>query len=84
MLVIAPHLVHLDKVESMSNIATHDWAEGDLFKGGEVSLYRRFKEMTPTGVYGDATLASKEKGEAITKVVSDRLEIILTEFKKGV
>jgi len=81
MLVIAPQLVHLDKVEPMANEATHEWAEGDLIKGARVSLYRRFKEMTSNGVYGDPTLATAEKGERITKCVVDDLEKIVIEFK---
>ena len=82
MLIIAPNLVYLEKVEPMANIPTHEWAEGDLIKGGQVSLYRRFKEMTPTGVYGDATLASKEKGNQITRCVVDGLTKILKEYKQ--
>jgi len=83
MLVIAPKLVHLDKLKPMANIPTHNWAEADLMRGAEVSFYRRFKEITPNGVMGDATLASKEKGDLITKFVTDRLTQILSDFKKG-
>lgn len=83
MLIIAPHLVHLDKVEAMANTATHEWAEGDLIKGAPVSLYRRFSEMTPNGVYGDPTLATSVKGERITKCIVDHLEKIVIEFKNG-
>lgn len=82
MLIIAPHLVHLDKIEPMANIPTHEWADADLIRGADVSLYRRFKEMTPNGVLGDATLASAEKGNRITKSVLDKLEKIVLDFQK--
>lgn len=84
MLIIAPDLVHLDQIEPMANTSTYQWAEGDLIKGAPVSLYRRFNEMTPNGVFGDPTLASKDKGERITKCVVDDLEKIVCEFKKGI
>jgi len=83
MLVIAPDLVQMDKVEPMANVKTHDWAEGDLIRGARISLYRRFKEMTPNGVLGDAGLATVEKGERITTAVLDDLEGIIKDLKEN-
>lgn len=80
MLVIAPHLVHLDKIGPKTNVPTVDWAEGDLLAGPKVGLYRRMKAMTPSGVYGDANFATIEKGEKISTIVVDALQSIVQDF----
>lgn len=78
MLLIAPGLVHRDKISDRANTATFPWAEGDMLSGPSAFLYRSMKEMTPTGVFGEAGAASRAKGERITKVVVQALrEIIL-------
>ena len=82
MLHIAPELVQLDKIPPKSNVPTFGWAEGDLLSAGNVSLYRTMKAMTPTGVFGDASAGTREKGEAITKVVTGALKEIVMDLKK--
>ncbi|WP_190809707.1 creatininase family protein [Flagellimonas sp. S3867] len=80
LLLIAPHLVHLDKLEKGKHSSTFSWAIGDMLKGPKVSLYRSIKKMTSNGVYGDPTHASKEKGERITKIVVGKLEEIVVDL----
>ncbi len=80
MLLIAPELVHLDQIKPKSNIPTFDWAEGDMLYGADASLYRTMKEMTGEGVFGDASHASKEKGQQITKVVVNKLLKMITDL----
>jgi len=48
----------LDKV----NVADFAWAEEDLLRTSRVSLYRSMKQITPNGVWGDATHATGRKG----------------------
>ena len=38
------------------------------------------KKMTPNGTYGDPTMASREKGEAITAAVMPALEQLLDDL----
>lgn len=82
MMVIAPHLVHEDKIEAGGNQPTYEWAEGDLLRGSKASLYRSFKEMTTNGAYGDARAASAEKGERIAKVVIEALRGLIADLRK--
>lgn len=77
MLLIAPELVDLSKTKPKANVPTFEWAEGDMLVGPRASLYRSMKEMTPTGVYGEAGAGNKEKGEQITKVVVAALRKII-------
>lgn len=80
MLLIAPHLVQLDQVQPKANVPTLPWAEGDLLTGPKVGLYRRMKEMTPIGVYGEPAAGSREKGEKITAIVTPALQQIIEDL----
>ncbi len=53
MMLIAPELVHHDKIEGKKNQASFEWANGDMLRGPKASLYRSMKAMTPIGVFGD-------------------------------
>ena len=80
MLQIAPHLVHLDQVKAKENKATFDWAEGDMIYGSQASYFRTMKQMTPGGVFGDPSFASKEKGEEISKIILGKLKTIVSDL----
>lgn len=80
MLQIAPELVHLDKVKPKENQPTFDWAEGDMIYGSQASFFRSMKQMTPGGVYGDPSFASKAKGEKISKLILEKLKIIVSSL----
>ena len=84
MLHIAPDLVQLDKIAVKSNVPTFRWAEGDLLRAGNVSLYRTMKAMTPNGVFGDPSAGTMEKGVAITRVVVKALREIIMDLKESV
>lgn len=73
MMHLAPHLVRNDKITAKANRPTYPWAEGDMLHGASADYYRSMKQMTPTGVVGEPTAASAEKGRRITEVVVDAL-----------
>ena len=83
MLLIAPELVHLDKIEAKANVGTFDWAQGDMLIGPKAGLYRSMKEMTPNGVFGDPSFGSREKGEKISVAVVEALEKIVLDLGSG-
>lgn len=80
MLLIAPQLVQLDKIQPKANVPTLEWAEGDMLTGPRVGLYRRMKEMTPIGVYGDPSAGNIEKGEKITNIVVLALKEVVQDM----
>lgn len=80
MLLIAPELVQKDKIGKKTNVPTFDWAEGDLLTGGKAGFYRTMKAMTPSGIYGDATYASRKKGKKISKIVVESLLRIVLDL----
>jgi creatinine amidohydrolase len=81
MLLIAPHLVNMEAAPLRTNVATYPWAEGDLLRGAQVSLFRTMQQMTPNGVYGEPRAASAEKGQQISQQVTDKLVQILNDFR---
>jgi creatinine amidohydrolase len=77
MMLIAPELVHSDKIDKGANQPDFDWAQADLLNAPTVSHYRTMKELTPNGVFGDPRAASAAKGEQITEaVVSHLIKIV--------
>ena len=80
-LLAAPQLVDESAIQSRQNEPTFDWAEADLLRGPRASLYRTMKEVSPNGAQGEPTAASREKGEAITRVVVDALCKVIEDLQ---
>jgi len=83
MMLVAPGLVDRAAMQSRANLATFGWAEMDLVRGPAASVYRRMRQMTSNGAFGDPQAASAEKGKAITELVVDALAAMLTDFRNG-
>ncbi len=83
MLHINPALVKLDKIESVKNIKSYDWAEGDMIRGSKASIYRSVKAMTSNGVFGDPRKCTAEKGREITKLVTASIKKIVLDLRKS-
>jgi creatinine amidohydrolase len=65
-----PDDVRRDRIPGRSNVATYPWAQYDMLVGARGSLYRGMREMSGgSGVVGDPTKASVEKGERIAAAV---------------
>lgn len=74
MLLGAPESVRTKLVSGMSYVETHDWANADMILPARGALFRSMHEMSGgTGVVGDPSLATREKGEAITAAVVEQL-----------
>jgi len=52
----------------------------DLFGSSQVRSYHDFKDLSPTGTFGDPTLASPDKGETILRICVEELRAFLAEF----
>jgi creatinine amidohydrolase len=51
------------------------------FKGSVQTVYQDIRDVTDTGIMGDPTAASAEKGEAILKLITDYTRAFLREFR---
>jgi creatinine amidohydrolase len=80
MMLIAPELVHHDKIEGKKNQQSFEWANGDLLRGPKASLYRSMKTQTPNGVFGDVRMVSAEKGQKITDIAVGALKKIVLDL----
>jgi creatinine amidohydrolase len=69
MLAIAPDKVNMSRAKP--------WAEREIQAGALVRNDRSHRNYSPDGVYGDPTLATKEKGELLLKaMLEDILELL--------
>ncbi len=57
-------------------------AKHDLREMGPIVYGFNTKRQSPTGVLGDPTLASAEKGQAILDAVADKLVLALREYNQ--
>jgi creatinine amidohydrolase len=80
MLLIDEASVRRDLIPGRTHVMTYDWANSDLLRSGKGSLFRTMADISGgSGVVGDPSLASAEKGRAITGLVVDSLsEIVRT------
>jgi creatinine amidohydrolase len=77
-----PDCVRKELITGLNYVPTYDWANADMMSAGRASLYRSIHEMSGgTGVLGDASLASPEKGKAITDAVIGVLSGIVTSLR---
>ena len=51
------------------------------FQGSVQTIYQDIKDITDTGVMGDPTAASPDKGESILKLVTDYARAFIQEFR---
>ncbi|MDB5585934.1 MAG: Creatinine amidohydrolase [Devosia sp.] len=71
---IAPHLVQHPIPQELSYVHTYPWAEGDMLRGAQGSMYRSMREISGgSGVVGNPAFASAAKGERISTIVVNRL-----------
>ena len=79
MLLIAPHLVHLDKMEKGKHTTTFSWNDGDMLRGVKASYYRSTKEMTTNGIFGNPEYATLEKGKEISRLVVSEIKRVVED-----
>ena len=88
-LAIKPDTVRKEKMRAdqvksppNSNFKVNNSLGETSFKGSVQIVYQDVREITQTGVMGDPTNASAEKGEIILKLVVDYVKAFLQEFRK--
>jgi len=79
----APEMVREQVLEDGAHIASYQWNEGDMLHGTQASLYRSLKQTTVNGVFGRATAAYADKGQAITKLITAQLKKIIEDLKQN-
>lgn len=83
LLAFRPDLVDMSKAEN--NIADVQRSENifwDLQGGSKVLFQEFFSRNTPTGIQGDATLGTQEKGKLLAEAAANRIAPFLLEFRE--
>ena len=82
MLHCYPELVDVDRAEGTMMDEPYDRVRQDLFVGGSMSVYRPFTAYTESGVIGDPTLATAEKGERLFTYLCAELATLYEAINK--
>ncbi|MEQ1698450.1 MAG: creatininase family protein [Hyphomicrobiaceae bacterium] len=77
MMTVAPDCVRKDKIKDAHGALTATRGLGVM---SAINVWRSFKELTPSGVIGDARKATPEKGE---KLFDTAAELLAVELLKG-
>lgn len=80
MLALAPELVQMDK--AVRHVAPFPETATPLFFFGAASTAWLSRDWSPTGIFGDATLGTAEKGHAIMAAAAERLAVLITEISR--
>ncbi|TDE10355.1 creatininase family protein [Jiangella asiatica] len=83
LLEIAASLVDTDAIPARQNTSAFSWDVSDMLRGAPAVVYRRFADVSPTGVFGDPRAATAEKGRRISEVVSARLVALVRSLREG-
>lgn len=81
MMHIDPRSVRGDVLPGHSNVPTFDWGKTDMLIGKRATLFRTMKETSGgSGIVGDPSLATAEKGQQITDQVLGQLECVVRDL----
>ncbi|WP_026877559.1 creatininase family protein [Jiangella gansuensis] len=83
LLSFAAPLVDTSAIPARANTSAYSWDVADMLRGAPAIAYRRFADVSPTGVFGDPRAATAEKGARISEVVSDRLVGLVRSLRAG-
>jgi creatinine amidohydrolase len=80
MLATQPALVHLDRAVAHYPETGTPYLSTDLQKGSRVRSFIAFDDLSPTGTFGDPSLATGEKGERFLEACAAELAAFFEDF----
>jgi creatinine amidohydrolase/Fe(II)-dependent formamide hydrolase-like protein len=78
-LAVRPELVRMDRLEKFIPRFSSEYL--DFTARGGVGWYARTAKITPSGVFGDPTRATREKGEKMWEVMVEHLVRLVTSIQ---
>lgn len=82
LLYLRPDLVQMEKAKKHIPADQTEFIQHDLVGEAPVSLLEPMSRLSETGVVGDPTVATAEKGKVIVEKAAERLAQFLREFRK--
>lgn len=80
LLHIDAELVREEKIDGTIRDEAYDQAAQDLFKPGNLTVYRSIDEFTESGAIGSPELASEEKGAEIYDRLCEELQLLFRDI----
>lgn len=80
-LYLRPDGVRRDLIQAENNMLPSDFWWQDVEAGGSIGMMEWWSTFSRTGVLGDPTLATREKGEVLYNAMTERLAALVREFK---
>ncbi len=81
-LYLRPEGVRKDLAARENNMLPSEFWWQDLEQGGRVGMMEWWSSFSHSGVLGDPTLATAEKGEALYRAATEELAKLIREFKE--
>ncbi len=81
-LYLRPEGVRTELAKAENNMLPSEFWWQDLEKPGRIGMMEWWSSLSHTGVLGDPTLASAEKGEILYRAVTEELAKLIREFKE--
>ena len=81
-LCLAQEKVRMEKAQADLNLPASQYTWLDLMEGCPLSLMDRWSRFSKTGVVGDPTLASRDKGKKVVDVCVERIIGLVRDFKR--
>ena len=78
---LRPDLVQMDKATKDINFQQSEFIWWDLEEGSPVRFMEHFSRMSKTGVIGDPTLGTEEKGKKVVDYTVEQLVALIQEFR---
>ncbi|MEA3407092.1 MAG: creatininase family protein, partial [Chloroflexota bacterium] len=80
-LYLRPEGVRKERMQAENNMLPSDFWWQDLEGGARVGMMEWWSSFSHTGVLGDPTLATREKGETFYKACTEELAALIREMK---
>ncbi len=80
LMYLRPDLVHTERIKKNIPKWRTPWFAMDLIYGRKVMLGHQVADFSPTGVFGDPTLATPEKGKRLMGAITKAVGAFLRDF----
>ncbi len=84
MLHLRPDLVDEDEMSAVYAERKYDLLLEDLFGSGPLGTYSTFADHTDTGIMGDPTVATEEKGSKIFDYIGEEMQSLLEDIHEEI
>lgn len=82
MLFLKPEMVRMSHAIKEIPLPRTKWVKRDMFVKGTVSVAENWSDVSKSGVWGDPTIATREKGETLYNLLVGEIADFLVDFSR--